>query len=85
MGTCYQNGKGIKQDKIKAFKYFKKSAKKGYIAAQNNLALLHENGEGTEKDLQKAIHWYERTIENGYQKAELNLNNLLSNYFDNMM
>ena len=65
MGNCYQNGIGVKKDEIRAFDYYKKSAEKGYVIAQNTLGYLYQNGQGTEKDLVKAIYWYNKASENG--------------------
>ncbi|RIA80515.1 hypothetical protein C1645_792372 [Glomus cerebriforme] len=37
LGYCYQYGKGIDRDKLKAFEWYSKAAKGGNKLAKNNL------------------------------------------------
>ncbi len=47
LGMIYQNRNGVEKDVIKAFNYFKKSAKKEYVKAQFQLGYYYSNGIGT--------------------------------------
>ena len=41
LGTCYEFGQGVKQDRDKAFKLYKEAAEKGYKEAMLNLAHMY--------------------------------------------
>ena len=40
LGSCYEAGDGVKQDKAEAVKWFRKAAEQGHAKAQYNLALV---------------------------------------------
>ena len=47
--VCYQLEIGVEKNETKAFKNYKKSAKKEYDKAQLKLGTLYERGKGTER------------------------------------
>ena len=50
LGLMHEKGQHVEQDFKKAAKWYKKSAKKGYPAAQIRLAHLYIQGAGVERD-----------------------------------
>lgn len=48
----------------KAFKCYKKGAKKGDYNCQHNLAYLYDTGIGVENNSSKAIYWYKKSYSN---------------------
>lgn len=62
-----------KKNVEESFKYFKKSAEKGYAVGQLMLGQAYLCGEGTEIDEEKAIYWYEKASENGFSLAQYKL------------
>ncbi|MBQ8365341.1 MAG: SEL1-like repeat protein [Bacteroidaceae bacterium] len=73
IGEYYRDGHALKINKLLAFKFMLKAAKKGEARAQHDVALMYRNGEGTEKDLLAAIHWFEKAVEQGYAASEFEL------------
>lgn len=65
VGLCYMDGRGVKEDELKAVEWFTKAANKGYIPAQSHLGYCFEKGLGVDKDLSKAIVWYKKAAEQG--------------------
>lgn len=69
LGLCYLNGKGVEKDTLKAFKYIKNAAEKGYASAQYNIGRFYKYGIGCEIDYIKAKEWFEIASNNGNHKA----------------
>lgn len=67
LAICYVLGRGIKQDKDKAFCLYENAAKKGHAVAQCSLGLLYDFGKTRDKD--KAFYWYKKSTKNGYAFA----------------
>lgn len=67
LAICYVLGRGVKQDKDKAFCLYEKAAKKGHAVAQCSLGLLYAFGKTRDKD--KAFYWYKKSAKNGYAFA----------------
>lgn len=49
IGLLFEKGKGVKQDYIKAIKWFKKAAKQGYIDARSRLEKYRRMSEKEKK------------------------------------
>src|SRR5687767_5067004 len=58
LGGCYELGIGVEKDESKAFKYYKKSAKRGYLGAKFPLGYCYVNGIGTKVDEKKGFKLY---------------------------
>lgn len=63
IGILYKNGKGVKQDYLKAFEYFQKSAELGNSSGMNNLGLLYRDGRGIKQDYLKAFEYFQKSAE----------------------
>ncbi|CAB4430233.1 unnamed protein product [Rhizophagus irregularis] len=80
VGYCYQYGKGISKNEIKAFEWYTKSANAGYADGQSisgsangqcKLGYCYDHGIGTEKNEIKAFEWYFKSAENESMVKEL--------------
>ena len=69
LGLLYFHGKGVKQNKAKAFEFFKKAANLGNGAAQINAALLYAWGEGLPHDKIKAYKNLKKALSQGRTEA----------------
>ena len=69
----YANGKGVKQDYLKASKWFRKSAEQGKPEAQFNLACMYRKGRGVKEDESEAVKWYKKAADQGYEVAKFQL------------
>src|ERR1039458_5827163 len=68
LGICYDEGKGVKQDKAEAVKWYAKAVERlgnsQYRAdSQYRLGLCYGNGNGVEKDISKALEWLQKAAE----------------------
>ena len=57
----------------KSFEMIEKIAEKGYLPAQNAMAICYLNGTGTPNDPQKAFILFQKAAEQGYVVAQYNL------------
>eukprot|EP00729_Bicosta_minor_P016962 gene16962-biopygen541 len=73
LGCKYLDGKGVEQDHVEAAKWYRKSAKAGYAAAQYNLGLMYHKGEGVEQDHVEAAKWFRKSAEAGFAAAQCKL------------
>ena len=69
----YDNGRGVKQDYIKAVEWYQRAAEQGYAAAQYHLGVMYDNGQGVKQDYIKAVEWYQKAAEQGHAEAQFNL------------
>ena len=70
LANMYYNGKGVKQDYLEAFKWYKKSAEQDNSTAQYNLAIMYLKGQGVEKDKEEAIKWLQKSADQGDEDAK---------------
>ncbi|OOF58152.1 tetratricopeptide repeat protein [Rodentibacter myodis] len=61
LGMMYNLGRGVPQDKEKAYWWFSEAAERGNIRAINNLAVMYYNGSYVKKDIPQAIKLFETT------------------------
>ena len=71
-GYDYNDSRDYKQ----AAYWYKKAAKLGHAAAQNNLGVLYNNGRGVRKSRGWAKYWYKKACKNGNETACKNLRNV---------
>jgi TPR repeat protein len=60
-----QNGLGMVENPLLAYKYMKAAADQGMSLAQHGLAFMYMEGECTDKNPAKAIEWFKRAAEQG--------------------
>ena len=73
LGKCYYHGKGVTQDKVKAFEWYLKSAQNGNALAMNNVGWCFNNGQGVTQDKTKAFEWFLKSAQNGNADAMFNV------------
>jgi len=70
----YWHGKVVKQDYVKAYKYFEIAANLGYANSQSTLGNLHFAGKGSvEKNLKKAVAWWSKAADQNHSRAQFKL------------
>ena len=67
LGLLYQEGKGVRQDYLKAIKWYEKSANQGYSSAQHALGVIYYNGRGVRQNSATAKEWFGKACDNGEQ------------------
>jgi uncharacterized protein len=70
LGLMFCNGKGVAQDKMKAFEWFLKSAEQGDAHAQCNLGLMFARGNGVKQNYDEAMKFFELAILGGSEQAK---------------
>ena len=70
LGLMYENGEGVKQDKVKAVKWYRQAAEQGLAQAQFNLGNMYANGRGVKQDDVESVKWHRQAAEQGYAKAQ---------------
>jgi FOG: TPR repeat, SEL1 subfamily len=73
---AYSAGLGVPMDLEKAFQWYQKSARAGYMAGQYQLGLAYARGIGVAENNQKARQWLTEASKNGYDRATTILNTL---------
>lgn len=74
LGMSYADGSdGFTLDLKKSLKWYIKSAERGLVEAQYNLAHIYRLGKGVKKDTIKATQWYKKASEQGYAPAQHSL------------
>ena len=64
LGTCYENGYGVRQNPEEAAELYRRAAGAGHVTAQFNLANCYLNGSGVDRDPSEAFAWYRKAAEN---------------------
>lgn len=70
IGEMYEKGKGIKADKINAFKWYVNAAGKGHKKASYKVGLFYYKGIAVTKDYKKAHTWFTKSADKKYARAE---------------
>ena len=77
LGTCLDDGLGIKKDKaeakqwyLKALEQYKAAADRGDPAAQAEIGSFYLNGLGVEKDYAEALKWFRKAADQGQTGAQ---------------
>jgi uncharacterized protein len=63
LGTMYERGRVVGQDKAEALKWYRLSAKQGNPDAQVSLGQMYEDGDGVQQDYLEAEKWYRKAAE----------------------
>ena len=69
MAIMAQNGLGMHENHLLAFKYMTAAAEAGLDVAQHGLGFMYMEGECTDKDPAKAVHWFRKAAEQGAAAA----------------
>lgn len=78
LGSWYDNGIGVRQDKAKAVAFYRKAADLGSAEAIFNLGHMYSTGDGVPQDEAKAVRLYRKAAALGYPDAIGNLGVLYS-------
>jgi hypothetical protein len=70
LGLCYDNGRGVERDPVKAAEWYRKAADQGNADAQVNLGVCCAKGDGVERDLAKAAAWFRKAADQGDEGAK---------------
>jgi len=71
IGMRYKYGDREHRDLRLSFKYLHKSALKGYVLAQYELALMFHYGEGVKQNSALAKMWFRRASKRGDRRSQL--------------
>ncbi|GBC05285.1 hypothetical protein RclHR1_06150011 [Rhizophagus clarus] len=74
LGECYELGKGVCENEIRAFEFYKKSAIQGFVDAQYKLGYCYEKGVGTNTNKIIAFDLYKTAVIGGNVDAQKALN-----------
>ena len=72
-GYAYENGLGVNKDDAESAGWYQNSAKRGYSAAQCQIALMYDSGYGMPKDHVEALKWFRAAAEQGNVAAQFYL------------
>ena len=61
LGAIYYQGKGVRQDYVKARQWYEKAANQGDAYAQGLLGFMYYGGEGVRQDYAKALEWFKKS------------------------
>ena len=73
LGVCYDEGKGVAQDKVEAVKWYRKAAEQNLAEAQYILGNSYDQGEGVERDYAEAVKWYRKAAEQNLATAQFSV------------
>lgn len=73
LADAYRIGRGVKQDDVQAFYWYKKAADQGNIIAQYRVAEAYRLGHGVDKNDAQASRWYKEAAEKGDSDAQFRL------------
>jgi serine/threonine protein kinase len=73
LAEAYRIGRGVKQDDVQAFYWYKKAADQGNLIAQYRVAEAYRLGHGVDKDEAQASSWYKEAAEKGVADAQFRL------------
>ena len=73
LGRCYDKGRGVAEDNVKAFEWYNKSALQDYHKAQYEVGRCYKKGKGTTKDYAKAAEYFQKSATQGNAEAQYEL------------
>ncbi len=74
LGKLFEFGGGaLRQDYVRAARWYREAAAQGVAAAENNLGLMHAQGRGIPRDTARAAELWQAAAANGYALAQYNL------------
>ena len=79
LGTCYEDGIGVRSNPQEAAKLYRQAADQGLAEAQTSLGKCYLQGIGVAKDSPEAAKWFQKAAENGETEAQFCLGNCFIN------
>ena len=79
LGLILEEGRGVKQDIEKSFRWYLCAAKSGLVKAQFNLGLCYKYGKGTPVDYDKALEYFSLAIEEFHNRSFYELADMYEN------
>jgi len=76
LGLLYENGQGVAQDDVLAFRWFFAAAEAGDVEAQDEVGLMYEVGRGVLQDDDRALAWRLKAASRGLAAAQTHLGEL---------
>lgn len=76
LGSMYETGMGVAQDKKEAAKWYRLAAEQGNAKAQSKLGAIYDIGIGVPQDKMEAAKWWQLAAEKGDDFAQLNLGSM---------
>ena len=73
LGLAYYFGKGMKEDKEAATRWWRLAAEQGLAKAQYNLGVAYHKGEGVAQNYAEAVKWFQNAAEQKYPEAQCSL------------
>ena len=71
LGTCYDSGWGVKQDRKQTAPWYMKAALQGFAKAQYKLSICYTNGVcGVDADVEQRNYWSAKAAEQGYTSKQ---------------
>lgn len=72
-GVQHLSGQGVQKDEKKALQYFQAASDKGYVSADNAIAVMYDEGIAVKQDKTFALKYYEKAAESNEASAQYNL------------
>ena len=69
LGVRYAKGRGVPRDDVQAFKFLRKAAEQGHVAAQRHMGLAYFGGAGVPQDYLQGHAWLNLAAAQGDQEA----------------
>lgn len=72
-GVQHLSGQGAPKDEKKALQYFQAASDKGYVSADNAIAVMYDEGIAVKQDKATALKYYKKAAESNDASAQYNL------------
>ena len=73
LGVLYDQGKGVPQDKVEAFRWYKLAAEQGDVIAAFNVGTLYLKGDGVAANPAEGVRWLKAAADKDDTLAQYNL------------
>jgi TPR repeat protein len=70
LGSMYNTGTGLRQDKREALVWWRKAADQGDASAQRALGFAYYDGKGVDQNHPEAVSWWRKAVEQGGAAAQ---------------
>jgi hypothetical protein len=75
----YANGEGVPRDYAEAMRWYRESARQGFVHAQRMLGTMYREGLGVARNDAAAVAWYRRAAEQDEPEAQCELAAMIAN------